>query len=76
LLQVVSGSDDHMIIVWDAHKGDVHHSVTFRSAVMSLAWHPEEVSKLMIGEKNGVVHIFNIISYHVRAIFSMRLKSR
>jgi hypothetical protein len=32
---------------------------------MSVAWHPEEVSKLLVGEKNGVIHIFNIVSYHV-----------
>jgi WD40 repeat protein len=64
-LQVASGSDDHTVILWDTTKGNQLHTVAFRSAVMSVAWHPEEVSKLMIGEKNGVVHIFNIVSYHV-----------
>lgn len=53
-------------MLWDAINGHLLHSITFRAAVMSLAWHPEEVSKLMIGEKNGVVHIYNIVSYHVK----------
>ena len=63
--QLVSCSDDHTVMLWDALKGNHLHSVTFHSAVMTLAWHPEEVSKLMIGEKNGVIHIYNIVSYHV-----------
>ena len=31
---------------------------------MTVSWHPEEVSKLMVAEKNGVLHMFNIVSYH------------
>ena len=31
---------------------------------MAVSWHPEEVSKLMVAEKNGVLHMFNIVSYH------------
>jgi WD40 repeat protein len=68
LSQVVSGSDDHTVMLWDTSNGARLHTVTFCSAVMSLAWHPDEVSKLLIGVKNGVIHIFNIASYHVSLI--------
>jgi len=30
---------------------------------MNVVWHPEELSKVMIAEKNGLIHIFNIASY-------------
>ena len=62
--QLVSGSDDHTVVLWDSNSGQRLHTITFKSAVMALSWHPEEVSKLMIAEKNGVVHLFNIVSYH------------
>ena len=60
----MSGSDDHTVALWDSSTGQRLHTIAFRSPVMSLAWHPEEVSKLMVAEKNGVLHIFNIVSYH------------
>jgi WD40 repeat protein len=60
----VSGSDDHTIALWDSRSGQRLHTVTFKSAVMAVSWHPEEVSKLMVAEKNGVLHMFNIVSYH------------
>ena len=31
---------------------------------MVVSWHPEEVSKLMVAEKSGILHLFNIVSYH------------
>ena len=31
---------------------------------MAVSWHPEEVSKLMVAEKSGILHLFNIVSYH------------
>lgn len=62
--QLVSGSDDHTVALWDTNSGQHLHTITFRSAVMAVSWHPEEVSKLMIAEKNAVVHMFNIVSYH------------
>ena len=36
----------------------------FRSAVMAVSWHPDEISKLMVAEKSGILHMFNIVSYH------------
>nr|ACO10666.1 Nucleoporin Nup37 [Caligus rogercresseyi] len=62
--QVASGSDDLSVILWDAETDSRIHSITFRSPIMSLGWHPMEVSKLMAAEKAGVVHIFNIVTYH------------
>jgi len=62
--QIVSGSDDHTIALWDSFSGQRLHTVTFKSAVMAVSWHPEEVSKLMVAEKNGILHMFNIVSYH------------
>jgi len=68
-LQVVSGSDDHSVIMWDARTGRKLETMMFKSAVMALGWHPDEVSKLMVAEKNGVLHIVNSVTY--RPILSL-----
>ncbi|XP_040583264.1 nucleoporin Nup37 [Lepeophtheirus salmonis] len=62
--QIASGSDDLTVMLWDTETGSRIHSITFKSPVMSLGWHPMEVSKLMAAEKAGVIHIFNIVTYH------------
>jgi WD40 repeat protein len=46
--QLVSGSDDHTIALWNCTSGQHQHTVTFDSPVMSVIWHPEELSKLMV----------------------------
>ncbi len=46
--QLVSGSDDHTVALWDSNTGQHLHTVTFDSPVMKTMWHPEEVSKLMV----------------------------
>merc|ERR1712179_766812 len=62
--KIASGSDDHSLILWDSNNGNKIHVFTFRSPVMSISWHPSEVSKMMAAEKIGVLHIFNVVSYH------------
>lgn len=61
--QIVTGSDDHTLALWDTQTGKKLQLITFDHPVMAVMWHPEEISKLMIAEKNGVIHIFNIASY-------------
>ena len=63
--QLVSGSDDHTVALWDAMTGRKIETMTFNSPIMALSWHPDEVSKLMVAEKSGVLHIINVVSYHV-----------
>ncbi len=66
--QIVSGSDDHTLALWDSNSGQRLQRMTFDHPVMSVMWHPEEISKLMIAEKNGTLHIFNIASCKVHTI--------
>jgi len=67
--QLASGSDDHSVIMWECPSGRRLDTMHFKSAVMSLAWHPDEVSKLLVAEKSGVLHIVNAVSFH--AILSL-----
>jgi len=60
--QLVSGSDDHTMALWDSETGQRLQVINFDHPIMSIIWHPEEVSKVMIAEKNGVIHLFNIAS--------------
>ena len=46
--QLVSGSDDHTVCLWDAQTGQRLNVITFDHPVMSVIWHPEEVSKLCV----------------------------
>lgn len=46
--QLVTGSDDHTLAVWDSQTGQRLQLLTFDHPVMSVVWHPEEVSKLMV----------------------------
>jgi len=62
--QLASGSDDHSVVMWDAQSGRKLDTMHFQSAVMSLSWHPDEVSKLLVAEKSGVLHIVNAVSFH------------
>jgi len=60
--QLVSGSDDHTLSLWDSEIGHRLKVINFNHPIMSIVWHPEEVSKVMIAEKNGVIHLYNIAS--------------
>jgi len=61
--QLLSASDDKTLSLWDIGAGKQLQTISFDSPVMNVVWHPEELSKVMIAEKNGVIHIFNIASY-------------
>lgn len=61
--QLLSASDDQTLSLWDIEAGKQLQTISFDSPVMNVVWHPEELSKVMIAEKNGVIHIFNIASY-------------
>ena len=54
------------VIMWDSPSGRKLDTMHFKSAVMALAWHPDEVSKLLVAQKNGVLHIVNAVSFRVR----------
>ena len=58
--QMLSGSDDHTVKLWE--DGDCVSSLYFKSPVMSLAWHSGEVGKVLIGQKSGVISLYNAVS--------------
>ena len=59
--QLVTGSDDQTVRLWE--DGDCVSVLHFKSPVMSLAWHQEEVGKLLIGQKSGVICLYNAVSH-------------
>ena len=58
---LASVSDDHTCIIWDCN--DNYENLTtfyLTSAGMSVKFHPDETGKLLVAEKNGIIHIYNI----------------
>lgn len=62
--QLVSGSDDGSVIIHNVDTGARIHSITFRSPVMSLKWHPVESAKMLAAEKSGLMHLFNMVTFN------------
>ena len=58
--QLLTGSDDHTVKMWEA--GDCVSTLHFKSPVMTVAWHTEEVGKVLIGQKSGVISLYNALS--------------
>jgi nuclear pore complex protein Nup37 len=58
---LASVSDDHTCVLWKC-KDDFAKEITFnfKSAVMSAKWHPDEPGKLLVAEKCGLIHLFNV----------------
>ena len=52
--QLVSGSDDHTMALWDSETGQRLQVVNFDHPIMSIIWHPEEVSKVMVNHTNNL----------------------
>ncbi|KAK0095844.1 hypothetical protein PV326_007210 [Microctonus aethiopoides] len=67
---IASVSDDHTCKLW-AVKEDQKCVSTFylTSPGMSVCWHNEESGKLLVAEKNGLIHMYNIRSQ--QAIMSL-----
>ncbi|XP_055390326.1 nucleoporin Nup37 [Condylostylus longicornis] len=63
---LASVSDDHSCRIWSSINN--FESVTtfcLNSAGMSVKWHPEEPSKVLVAEKNGIIHLYNAKSQQV-----------
>lgn len=58
---LASGSDDHTLILWNIKDGFKKTATFyFKSSVVSCKWHPDEPEKLLVAEKNGIIHLYNI----------------
>ena len=60
---LASVSDDHTCVLWKC-KEDFSKDITFhfKSAAVSVKWHPDEPGKLLVAEKCGTIHLFNVES--------------
>ncbi|XP_078273252.1 nucleoporin Nup37 [Rhinoraja longicauda] len=66
--QIASVSDDHTCRIWDLD-GNQKTSFLLHSPGMSLCWHPEDVFKLMVAEKNGIIRFYDLVT--LQAILSV-----
>uniref|UniRef100_UPI00398E3365 nucleoporin Nup37 n=1 Tax=Pristiophorus japonicus TaxID=55135 RepID=UPI00398E3365 len=66
--QIASVSDDHTCRIWDLD-GNQKTSFLLHSPGMSLCWHPEEMFKLMVAEKNGIIRFYDLVT--LQAILSL-----
>jgi len=55
--QLMTGSDDHTVRVWEA--GACTATLHFPAPVLSLVWHQEEPGKVLVGEKTGRISLYN-----------------
>jgi len=55
--QVLTGSDDHTAKLWQ--DGECVGTLYFKSPVMSVAWHQEDLGKVLVGQKSGIISLFN-----------------
>lgn len=63
---LASGSDDHTLILWNVQETfKCSATFNFKSSVVACKWHPDELEKLMVAEKNGTIHLYNIPSGEV-----------
>ena len=61
--QLVSGSDDHTMALWDSETGQRLQVINFDHPIMSIIWHPEEVSKVMVNHTNNLVTALQKIEF-------------
>lgn len=61
---VSSVADDNSCIIWTNHDEQCsEHSVFYlKSAGMSVKWHPDDSEKILVAEKKGVIHMYNVVS--------------
>ncbi|KAJ6648733.1 Nucleoporin Nup37 [Pseudolycoriella hygida] len=62
-----SVSDDNFCKVWtnSDDKCSEHSTFPLRSAGMSVKWHPDDSEKIMVAEKKGMIHMYNVASQQV-----------
>jgi len=58
--QIMTGSDDHTAKLWE--NGECTSTLYFKSPVMSVQWHQEELGKVLVGQKSGIISLFNSLS--------------
>uniref|UniRef100_A0A336LSZ6 CSON003920 protein n=1 Tax=Culicoides sonorensis TaxID=179676 RepID=A0A336LSZ6_CULSO len=63
---LASGSDDHTLMIWNIQDNcKCAATFYFQSSVVTCKWHPDESEKLMVAEKNGTIHLYNITAGEV-----------
>lgn len=66
---VASVSDDHTCKLWAVKDQKCYSVFYLTSPGMSVCWHSEESGKLLVAEKNGLIHMYNVRSQ--QAIMSL-----
>ncbi|XP_055904017.1 nucleoporin Nup37 [Eupeodes corollae] len=67
---LASVSDDHSCKIWSsAHSFETVTTFCLSSAGMSVRWHPDEPGKVLVAEKKGIIHLYNVRSQ--QAIMSL-----
>lgn len=63
---LASVSDDHSCqIRSQADNYAVQSVFRFKSAGVSVRWHQDDVDKLLVAEKRGIVHIYNVVARQI-----------
>lgn len=63
---IASVSDDHSCVI-RSRQDNYENQIIFRfkSPVMSVSWHPEDTDKLMVAEKRGTIHMYNVVARQI-----------
>lgn len=64
---LASVSDDHTCIIWNSHDEFESKMVLFflKSAGMTVKWHPDDSEKILVAEKKGTIHMYNVVSQQI-----------
>lgn len=60
---VLSCSDDQTGKLWDLETGETLHTFHLSSPGMAVLWHPQEMGKILIAQKSGLISLFNSSTY-------------
>lgn len=60
---LASVSDDHSCIIWNNQEDFKTKNVfLLRSAGVSVKWNYEDSEKILVAEKRGIIHMYNVVS--------------
>merc|ERR1712179_472011 len=62
-VRVLKGHTDYInSLVFEPENGECTTTLNFKSPVMSVQWHQEELGKVLVGQKSGIISLFNSLT--------------
>ena len=69
--QLAHGGDGGSVVLRTTSSGAKNYTFALSSPAMAVVWNPVEPSKLLVAEKTGQIHIFNVLNYSVNVVSNL-----